>query len=109
MGRRLRVRVSDLFRFLRLYGYSARLRQASRLRIATEFQPPLRRHQRRRLLAPLAHDPLHLAARLPLCFARWKPHGIAMGGVPESDVDHDLGWPLARRSMALRRVGFSAW
>ena len=72
-GRRLRLRRADLLRLLRLHGHGDRPRPADGLHLPAELQQPLPGDRLPRLLAPLAHDPVALPARLPLHPARRQP------------------------------------
>ena len=72
------------------------------------FPPQLRlavrRHLAAGLLAPLAHDPLALPARLPLHPARRQPQGQG-DHLPQPDADDADRGPLARRGLDVRRLG----
>ena len=72
-ARRLRVRVPDLRRLRRLLEHRARHLEADGHRAAGEFPLPLFRALAAGVLAPLAHQPVDLAARLPLHPARRQP------------------------------------
>ena len=68
--RRRRVRVPDLLRLQRLLGHGDRPRSDARLRVRQELRLALPRAVDHRVLAPLAHLAVDLAARLPLRAAR---------------------------------------
>ena len=102
--RRLRLRGPDLLRLLRLHGHGDRARAADGLRLPPELQQPLPRHRLPRLLAPLAHDPLALPARLPLHPPRRQPQGTGPD-LHQPDADHGPRRPLARGGLELRRLG----
>ena len=73
-------------------------------RFPQNFNAPVHRRVAAGLLAPLAHDVVALAARLPLHPTRWQPTGRA-GDLPQPH-DHDAARrPVARGGMDLRRVG----
>ena len=102
--RRLRLRHPDLRRLLRLHRHRHRPRAAARHPLPAELQLAVHRHHAAGLLAALAHDPVPLAARLPLHRPRRQPEGR----------DEDLHQPLphhvpgravARRELDVRRVG----
>ena len=78
---RLRLRGPDLLRLLRLHRHRDRPRAADRLRLPAELQQPVPGDRVPRLLAPLAHDPVALPARLPLHPARRQPRS---GGASRS-------------------------
>ena len=71
--RRLRVRHPDLRRLLRLHGHRHRLRAAARHPLPAELRRAVPRAVAPGLLAPLAHDAVAVAARLPLHPARRQP------------------------------------
>ena len=64
--RRLGLRGADLLRLQRLHRHRHRSGPAAGLPLPAEFRRPLHGAQPAGLLAPLAHDALALAARLPL-------------------------------------------
>ena len=102
--RRARLHVPDLLRFFRLYRHRARNREDDGFRIRPEFQPALFRDQSLGLLAPLAHQPVELAARLPLQIAGRQPRRHAKD-LPQLDADHAAGRPVARCSLEFRALG----
>src|SRR3989304_3511070 len=63
------LRLPDLLRLLRLHRHRPRGGSHHGLPADGQLQPPLLRHLHHRFLAALAHQPLHLAARLSLCSA----------------------------------------
>ncbi len=68
------------------------------------FRFPVRRDRVLRLLAPVAHLALDLAARLPVHPARRQPEGVAPD--PAQPDDHDAArWPVARRRVDVRGLG----
>ena len=69
--------VADLLRLQRLHRHRDRHREAARVPVPAELRPALQRPLDPGLLAPLAHDAVALAARLPLHPARWEPKGTA--------------------------------
>ena len=71
--RRRRLRLPDLLRLLRLLGHGDRPRADARLRLPEELRLALPVAVDHRVLAPLAHLAVHLAARLPLRPARRQP------------------------------------
>ena len=73
LGRRLRVRHSDLRRLLRLLGHRARRRALVRLRADRQLQPSVHRAQPDGLLAALAHLAVDVVPRLRLHPARRQP------------------------------------
>ena len=80
--RRVRLRVPDLLRLLRLLRHGGRARADDGLRPHPELRLALQGRQHHRLLAALAHQPVDLAARLPLHPARRQPP--AASGAPTS-------------------------
>ena len=103
-ARVLRVRRADLLRLLRLHGPGDRACAAARLPAASELQPPVPRALAPGLLAPLAHDALALAARLPLHPAGRQPQG-APEDVPQRDDHHAARRALARGVVDLPALG----
>ena len=69
----LRLRHPDLLRLLRLHRHGHRPGPAARLPVPAELRRALHRRVAPGLLAPLAHDAVALAARLPLHPARRQP------------------------------------
>ncbi len=69
----LRLRLPDLLRLLGLHRRRPRDRQVPGLRARPELQPAVLRHQPAGFLEPLAHQPLDLAARLPVHPAGREP------------------------------------
>ena len=67
------LRGPDLRRLLRLHRHRDRARAAARLPLPAELRPPVHGRVDPGLLAPLAHDAVALAARLPLHPARRQP------------------------------------
>ena len=104
---RLRVRGPDLLRLLGLHRHRHRRGAADGLRLPAELQQPLPRHQLPRLLAPLAHDPVALPARLPLHPAGRQPRRQVEDG-PQPDDHDDARRALARRGVGLRPLGHAA-
>ena len=103
-ARVLRVRRADLLRLLGLHGHGDRARAAPRLPAPAELQPALHGALAARLLAPLAHDAVALAARLPLHPARRQPRR-ARADVSQPD-DHDAARrPLARGGLDVPASG----
>ena len=102
--RHLRLRGADLLRLLRLHRHRDRPRAADGLRLPAELQQPLPGDRLPRLLAPLAHDPVALPARLPLHPARRQPRRPPVH-LPQPD-DHDgPRRALARGGLDLRPLG----
>ena len=64
LGRRVGLRVPDLFRFLRLFGYGRRAGANARVRIPAEFRRALSLGEHHGTLAALAHLPLERVAGL---------------------------------------------
>ncbi len=73
--RRSLLRALPSRRFLRLHRYRPRCVAPPRHRAAAQLRSPVRRDQRLRILAPLAHEPVLLVPRLPLHSARRQPEG----------------------------------
>ncbi len=71
--RRVRVRRPDLRRLLRLHEHRHRDRPVARVPVPAELRRAVRGRVDPGLLATLAHDPVALAARLPLHPARREP------------------------------------
>ena len=71
--RDLRLRRADLLRLLGLHRHGDRAGAAPGLPVPAELQPPVHRRFAAGLLASLAHDPVPLAARLPVRPARRQP------------------------------------
>ena len=71
------LRLADLLRLQRLHRHGARRRPAHGLQPDAQLQQPLPRHRPRRLLDPLAHQPLDLVQGLCLYPARRKPPRVA--------------------------------
>ncbi len=71
--RHLRLRRADLLRLQRLQRHRHRRGGAARLSLPAQLQPALSGRDARRLLAPLAHVAVELAARLSLHPARRQP------------------------------------
>ena len=72
-ARHVRLRVPDLRRLRRLFEHRARHVEADGHRAHRELPVPVSRAHAAGLLAALAHQPVHLAARLPLHPARRQP------------------------------------
>ena len=68
------------------------------------FNRPYTATQPAGLLAPLAHDALALAARLPLHLARRQPEGRPQD-LPQPDADDAARRPVARRRLDVRDLG----
>ncbi len=100
--RHLRLRGPDLLRLLRLHRHRDRAGAADGVHLPPELQQPLPGDRLSRLLAPLAHDPVALPARLPLHPARRQPRQPPLH-LPQPD-DHDA----ARRALARRRLDLRA-
>ncbi|CAA9332689.1 MAG: Probable poly(beta-D-mannuronate) O-acetylase, partial [uncultured Gemmatimonadaceae bacterium] len=98
---------ADLLRLRRLHHHRDRRLARARLLAHRQLPLPVRGDRLLRLLAPLAHLALHLAARLPLHPARRQPrHHRAHLRQPHA---HDApGRALARRGVDLRGVGRAA-
>ena len=99
--RRHRLRLPDLLRFQRLLGHGDRPRPDARLRVRQELRLALPVAVDHRVLAPLAHLALDLAARLPLRAARRQPQRAS------SHLRQPLHRHAARRPVARRRVELS--
>ena len=102
--RDLRLRRPDLRRLLRLHRHRDRARAPARLHVPAELRLAVRGRLAPGLLAPLAHDALALAARLPLHPARRQPEGHARH-LPQPDADDAARRALARRRLDVRRLG----
>ena len=70
-----RLRRADLLRLQRVHRHRDRHREAARVPVPAELRPALRAPLGPGVLAPLAHDALALAARLPVHPARREPQG----------------------------------
>ena len=101
-GRRLRL--PDLFRFLRLLGYGHRARAHVRLRDPGELPVALPGGEHHGFLAPLAHLAVHVAARLPVPAAGREP-ARARAHVREPRHRDAAGRAVARRGLAIRSLG----
>ena len=73
-----------------------------------EFPDAVSSDERHRLLAPLAHHALDLAARLSLYPARRQP-SRACCDLAQPDADDAARRPLARRAVDLRCLGRLSW
>ena len=105
--RHRRLRRADLLRLQRLHRHRDRDREAARVPVPAELRPSLQRALDPGVLAPLAHDAVALAARLPLHPARWEPQGHRPH-LRQPD-DHDAARrSVARRGVALRGLGRTA-
>ena len=88
-------------------GYTDIARGVARMmgfRLMDNFNQPVLLDVHHRLLAALAHQPVDLAARLPLRPARRQPRR-RRPHVSEPDAHHGAGRPLARRRLELRALG----
>jgi len=103
-ARHLRLRPPDLLRLRRLLQPGTRPGANDGLPPHAEFPQPILRGQPERLLETLAHQPLHLAARLPLHPARGQ-QARRVAHLPQPDVDHAAGWLVARRRLAVHPMG----
>ena len=102
----LRLRVPDLLRLLGLHRRRPRHRQVPRLRAGPELQPAVLRHQPEGLLGALAHQPLDLAARLPVHPAGRQPAAARVRcSTRNLMLDDVIGGPLARRGLDVRALG----
>ena len=90
--------------FSRLHRHRDRLRAAARLPFPAELRLAVRRDVDPGLLAPLAHDAVALAARLPLHPARRQPQGQDPH-LPQPDAHDAARRALARRRLDVRRLG----
>ena len=72
--------------------------------LTPQLQPALLRDQPQGLLEPVAHQPLAVAAGLPLHLAGRQPRRHA-ADLPQPDAHDDPGRPLARRGLDLRALG----
>ena len=101
-ARHLRLRLPDLRRLRGLLEHRARDVEADGDRADRELPVPVSRAHAAGVLAPLAHQPLDLAARLSLHAARRQPgDGVADAAQP---ADHDA----ARRACGTARRGRSS-
>ena len=98
------LHLPDLFRLLRLHRHGTRHRAAVRHRAAAELRRALPRHVPARLLAPLAHDPVAVPARLSLHPDGRQPERARHPG-RRAVRHHGAGRPLARGGPHLRRLG----
>ena len=73
LARAWRLHDPDLFRFRRLFQHGDRAWAGARLRVPAQFPPALYVALDHRVLAPLAHQPVAVAARLSLHPARRQP------------------------------------
>ena len=80
---------------------------AARLRAARQLRRPVHRRLGAGLLAPLAHDALAVAARLPLHPAGRQPQG-ADTHLRQHDAHDGARRPLARRRLDVRVLGRAA-
>ena len=103
-ARHLRVRVADLRRLQRLQRHRARQRAAARLPLHGELPAAVPRDEPAGFLAALAHQPEHVAARLPVHPAR-RQSARRGDDVPQPDADDAARRPVARRELDVRRVG----
>ena len=102
--RDLRLRAADLRRLRRLLRHGAGPLAAVRHRAQRQLPLPVRGDQPARVLAPLAHQPVDVAARLPVQAARRQP-GRPLGDQPQP-ADHDgARRPVARGGVVVRAVG----
>ena len=102
--RDLRVLGADLRRLLRLHEHRDRDRAPARLHLPAELRRAVLGDLDHGLLAPLAHDAVALAARLPLHPARRKPRRDAPH-LSQPDADDAHRRPLARGRLDVRRLG----
>ena len=105
--RRHRVRLSDLLRLQRLLRHGDRTRPDARVRLPQELRLAVQVAVHHRVLAPLAHLAVLVAARLPVRSARRQPE--RPGPHLRQPDARDADWrPLARRRLELRRLGRAA-
>ena len=81
-----RLRAPALLRLLRLLGHGGRARAPARLPLPAELQLAVQGAEHRGLLAPLAHDAVVLASRLPVHPARRHP--VRTGAHAAQPDDH---------------------
>ena len=103
VGRR-RLRLPDLLRLQRLLRHGGRAGPDARLRLSQELRLALQGRLDHRLLAPLAHLALDLAARLPLRAAGRQPQGPG-AHLHQPRHHHAARRPLARGVVELRDLG----
>ena len=105
--RRVWLRPADLLRLLRLQRHRHRLGAAARAVAAAKLRPALPLHLDPRVLAALAHHPLHLAARLPLHVDR-RRRPLAPDRLSQPLHHHAPRRALARSRLDLRGLGRAA-
>ena len=98
------LRLSDLFRLLGLFRHGERPGLDDGLRLDPELRLALSGRKHHRLLAPLAHQPLDVAPRLPVHHAGRQPPGQGphLHQSHARDVDRRL---VARSKLELRHLG----
>ena len=74
------------------------------IELALELQAALLRGQPAGVLEPVAHQPVEVAARLPLHPAGREPRRL-VHHLPEPDADHDHRRPLARGGLDVHPLG----
>ena len=101
------LRAADLLRLFQLFGHGDRLRARARLRAQAQLRPAVHRPQRQRVLAALAHQPVHMAQGIPLHSARRQPQG-PRAHVRQPHADDGARRTVARRGGELRALGRAA-
>ena len=105
LARYVGVLGADLLRLCGLLDMCDRCRNDVGLRHPRQFPIPVCGDRLHRLLAALAHLLVIVASRLSVHSTRRQPcRGDSGAGEP--DDDHAPGWVVARRVMALRRMGW---
>src|SRR5690606_23024598 len=107
-ARDLRLFGADLLRFQRLHRHRTRERILPGLPAATQLRGAVFLGEHRRVLAPLAHDPIALAARLSVHPARRQP-AWPRAHLPQPDPHDAARRALARRQLDIRDLGPAAW
>ena len=108
LDRHLCLRGSDLRRLLRVHRHRHRTGPVAGLPVPSELRSSLYGDIPPGLLAPLAHDPLAVPPRLPLCAPGWQPQRPGRD-LSQSHAHHGDRRAVARRRLDLRSLGRPPW